>query len=113
MLLLLQNLIPNCTLDDKQPVEKLFRGSTGSSVIHSLIEWDLDRPDQEECGFRFMTTGFCARKEGRSDQRGGGRKSHLRRLNIFNYCIFYNEFNDYDILNLPLVNEKSGLPLKG
>ena len=25
MLLLLQNLIPNCTLDDKQPVEKLFR----------------------------------------------------------------------------------------
>ena len=53
MLLLLQNLIPNCTLDDKQPVEKLFRGSTGSSVIHSLIEWDLDRPDQEECGYRF------------------------------------------------------------
>ena len=25
MLLLFQNLIPNCTLDDKQPIEKLFR----------------------------------------------------------------------------------------
>ena len=25
MLLLMQNLIPNCTLDDKQPIEKLFR----------------------------------------------------------------------------------------
>lgn len=42
LLLLLQNLIPNCTLDDKQPVEKLFRGEGGSTVIHSLIEWKLD-----------------------------------------------------------------------
>ena len=25
MLMLLQNVIPNCTLDEKQPVEKLFR----------------------------------------------------------------------------------------
>ena len=29
MLLLLQNLIPNCTLDEKQPIEKLFRTSEG------------------------------------------------------------------------------------
>lgn len=87
MLLLLQNLIPNCTLDDKQPVEKLFRGSTGSSVIHSLIEWDLDRPDQEECGFRFMATGFCARKK--ADRiKEGRRKSHLRRLNILTTVFF-------------------------
>ena len=66
MLLLLQNLIPNCTLDDKQPVEKLFRGSTGSSVIHSLIEWDLDRPDQEE--------GGILRKKG----KGYGSGRHIR-----------------------------------
>ena len=34
MLLLLQNLIPNCTLDEKQPVEKLFRvaAATQSSI---------------------------------------------------------------------------------
>ena len=38
LLLLLQNLIPNCTLDDKQPVEKLFRGEGGSTVIHSAPE---------------------------------------------------------------------------
>ena len=36
MLLLFQNLIPNCTLDDKQPIEKLFRTSQGSTTIHSL-----------------------------------------------------------------------------
>lgn len=40
MLLLFQNLIPNCTLDDKQPIEKLFRTEQGSKTIHSLIEWE-------------------------------------------------------------------------
>ena len=43
MLLLLQNLIPNCTLDEKQPIEKLFRTGSGSNTIHSLIEWKLDK----------------------------------------------------------------------
>ena len=37
MLLLLQNLIPNCTLDDKQPVEKLFRGPNTIQTMHSLF----------------------------------------------------------------------------
>lgn len=37
MLLLFQNLIPNCTLDDKQPVEKLFR--TGRwQYNHSFLD---------------------------------------------------------------------------
>ena len=39
MLMLLQNVIPNCTLDEKQPVEKLFRQGGGNTVIHSLVEW--------------------------------------------------------------------------
>ena len=112
MLLLLQNLIPNCTLDDKQPVEKLFRGSTGSSVIHSLIEWDLDKPDQEQCGFRFMTTGFCARKKA-DRMKEGEEEVSSSAIEYFNYCIFYNEFNDYDILNLPLVNGKERITFKG
>ena len=42
MLLLLQNLIPNCTLDEKQPIEKLFRSGNGNTTIHSMIEWKLN-----------------------------------------------------------------------
>ena len=61
MLLLLQNLIPNCTLDEKQPIEKLFRNGGGNTTIHSLVEWKLDDKDIKE-GYRYMTTGFCARK---------------------------------------------------
>lgn len=60
MLLLLQNMIPNCTLDEKQPVEKLFRPGGGNTVIHSLIEWKLDATNND--GYKYMTTGFCARK---------------------------------------------------
>ena len=47
MLLLMQNMLPNCTLDDKQPIEKLFRQGSGNTCIHSLVEWKLD-PHQVE-----------------------------------------------------------------
>ena len=61
MLLLFQNLIPNCTLDDKQPIEKLFRTGDGSTTIHSLVEWKVDEQYIRD-DFKYMLTGFCARK---------------------------------------------------
>lgn len=101
MLLLMQNLIPNCTLDDKQPVEKLFRSGNGNTVIHSLVEWKLDACDVRD-GFRYMTTGFCARKgkDGGEEER---RDTETASIEYFNYCIFYKEFGENDIKNLPLV----------
>ena len=62
MLLLMQCVIPNSTLDDKQPIEKLFRGNE-NTCIHSLVEWKLDDCDITE-GMRYMTTGFAAKKAG-------------------------------------------------
>ena len=62
LLLLLQNLIPNCTLDDKQPVEKLFRGEGGSTVIHSLIEWKLDDYLVKD-DYRYMLTGSAPERQ--------------------------------------------------
>lgn len=97
MLLLLQNLIPNCTLDEKQPIEKLFRKNSGNTVIHSLIEWKLDECYVRE-QYRFMTTGFCARKAPSSNDDEGTSAS----VEYFNYCIFYRKFGDNDIRNLPL-----------
>ena len=74
MLLLLQNLIPNCTLDEKQPIEKLFRNGGGNTTIHSLVEWKLDDKDIRE-GFRYMTTGFCAHKAKEMDMSENGQLS--------------------------------------
>lgn len=111
MLLLLQNLIPNCTLDEKQPIEKLFRTGGGNTTIHSLIEWKLDEPDIRE-GYRYMTTGFCARKAKDSpDEEEGGKE--IAAIEYFNYCIFYRDYNDNDIINLPLVKEGERVSFTG
>lgn len=101
MLLLMQNLIPNCTLDDKQPIEKLFRDPS-NTVIHSLIEWKLDQADIKD-GLRYMTTGFAAKKASGSEE---GEEEHTAQIEYFNYVIFYRDYNKNDIINLPL--EKDG-----
>lgn len=142
MLLLLQNLIPNCTLDEKQPVEKLFRNGGGNTTIHSLVEWKLDDKDVKE-GFRYMTTGFCARKAKESEAADNGQMSitaagtisagsdgnvngagtagaeaagmgkDSASIEYFNYCIFYRDYNDNDIINLPLQNSKERITYTG
>lgn len=109
MLLLLQNLIPNCTLDEKQPIEKLFRGN-GSTVIHSLVEWKLNANHIQD-GYKYMTTGFCARKGKEAPEENGERENAA--IEYFNYCIFYREFNDNDIRNLPLSNGKERITYQG
>ncbi len=108
MLLMLQNVLPNCTLDEKQPVEKLFRTGDGSQTIHSLIEWELDESDVVN-GFRYMTTGFCARRAQNSEE--GGRET--ASIEYFNYCIFYREYNANDIRNLPLVKNREKITYGG
>lgn len=111
MLLMLQNVLPNCTLDEKQPVEKLFRTGDGSQTIHSLIEWKLDAGDVVN-GFQYMTTGFCAKKA--SGKEGEEEvKKESASIEYFNYCIFYREYNENDIRNLPLVKEKERITYSG
>lgn len=107
MLLLLQNMIPNCTLDEKQPIEKLFRTSNGSTTIHSLVEWKLSDAHIVE-NYKYMLTGFCARKA-----KDGEEKEGAAAIEYFNYVIFYREFNDNDIKNLPLSNGKERITYNG
>lgn len=125
MLLLLQNVIPNCTLDDKQPIEKLFRAGGGNTVIHSLVEWKLDACYQKD-NYKYMTTGFCARRakaaEDEDDGAGAGFAGSAQgsrtsggntSVEYFNYCIFYREFGDNDIKNLPLVSNGERITYNG
>ena len=120
MLLLLQNLIPNCTLDEKQPIEKLFRTSDGSKTIHSLIEWRLSDVHVKN-NYKYMLTGFCARKakddssvaEGENGESQSGIVKKNASIEYFNYVIFYREFNDNDIKNLPLSNGKEKITYNG
>ncbi len=124
MLLLMQCVIPNSTLDDKQPIEKLFRGND-NTCIHSLIEWKLDDCDITE-GLRYMTTGFAAKKagggkdadqvmiEGVADEMtSGDDEKTTAEIEYFNYCIFYRDYNKNDIINLPLVKGEERITYKG
>ena len=110
MLLLFQNLIPNCTLDDKQPIEKLFRTGEGSTTIHSLVEWRLDEKDIRD-DYKYMLTGFCARKAKDDDSREKSRD--VASIDYFNYVILYREYNDNDIINLPLSKDKERITYGG
>ena len=112
MLLLLQNLIPNCTLDEKQPIEKLFRSGNGNTTIHSMIEWKLN-PCHVKNGFQYMTTGFCARKARGASGEDGEVTADRTSIDYFNYCIFYRQFNDNDLKNLPLSNGKERITYLG
>lgn len=115
MLLLLQNLIPNCTLDEKQPIEKLFRTGGGNTTIHSLVEWRLDDKDVRE-GFRYMTTGFCARKAKEAEESNGADEetgTDSAAVEYFNYCIFYRDYNENDIVNLPLQTNRERITFAG
>ena len=138
MLLLLQNVIPNCTLDDKQPIEKLFRGNSGNTAIHSMIEWNLD-PCYRRDNYKYMLTGFCARKargtesdgqaelqsaaDGMSEAQGdsgvqGGSGSRTTgrdsaSIEYFNYVIFYREFGENDLRNLPLTTGNERITYQG
>lgn len=124
MLLLMQCVIPNSTLDDKQPIEKLFRGND-NTCIHSLIEWKLDDCDITE-GLRYMTTGFAAKKAGSGkdadqvmiegvaeEDAGSGEEKTTAEIEYFNYCIFYRDYNKNDIINLPLVKGEERITYKG
>ena len=114
MLLLLQNLIPNCTLDDKQPIEKLFRTNEGSTTIHSMIEWSLSDVHIKD-GFKYMLTGFCARKakeQGEFEENADGSRNGTA-IEYFNYCIFYRKFNDNDIKNFPLTQNGERITYSG
>lgn len=72
MLLLLQNVIPNCTLDEKQPIEKLFRGNDSSKTCSRRNLQIIPNPRgssdlfSKKCGNRYETdhytythTGCC------------------------------------------------------
>ena len=126
-------MIPNCTLDEKQPVEKLFRKGSGNTCIHSLVEWKLDSHCQRD-GYRYMTTGFCARRARSAEERedaqdkeaymaasldtgsmtaSSSTASDNTSIEYFNYCIFYKKFGPDDIKNLPLVHNGERVTYNG
>lgn len=89
--LLLQVVMPNEMLN-KRPLADLLGNKKYTG--HILVEWKLDNPEPT-----YLTTGFCFT---RGNDEGD-------RLKYFLYTLHYREPNEFDIKNLPLVQEKTPL----
>lgn len=99
LLMLLQTVIPNTYLKKEKPVKNIFVGGNTKRTSHCLVEWILD----EGYEYKYMLTGFCARKKQDSDSDANDETK--LEIDYYNYCYFYNSNNENDIKNLPLATK--------
>lgn len=103
LLAVLQNVLPNTSIDHELPFKDVFKDLAKQETMHALLEWNLD----DDYHHRYMLTGFCAREK-REKNLDESIPTKDQGIEYFNYCIFYNEPNAYDINNLPLREEIDG-----
>lgn len=106
LMMLLQTVLPNTSLNKDKPLGNIFIGGK-DRTSHVLIEWALDEGEH----YKYLLTGFCARK-----RRSGDPEDNKNILNdntlfsnsvdSFNYYHLYNEPNLYDIENIELAVNK-------
>jgi hypothetical protein len=103
LLLLMQCVIPNASLDKKKPFKFMMTGGDEKRTTHVIIEWELDDGVDN---YKYLLTGFCAKKRANDSE-----DSQSENIKKFNYTIRYSEANEYDICNIPLceTNDDGGL----
>jgi len=94
LMLLLQCVIPNSSLDHKKPFKDIFRGGNPNRTTHVLVEWELDEGLYEH---KYLLTGFCAKKKNNPDDLDKNGTP-----DYFNYTYLYDKPNDFDIHRIPL-----------
>lgn len=97
ILMLLQTVLPNTYLKKEKPIKNIFIGGNTKRTSHCLVEWELD----EGYEYKYMLTGFCARKKQESDN--DEEDDSKLEIDYYNYCYFYNDYAQIDIKKLPLV----------
>jgi len=95
LLLMLQCVYPNSKLENNKPFKLMFEGGDKNRTTHAMIEWKLDKGIHN---YGYAITGVCATKKTAYD---GSEKD---KPDLFNYVIFYNHSNEYDIRKIQLCN---------
>lgn len=110
LLMILQTVLPKSNLRREKPLSLLFQGGK-DRTSHVAIEWILE----EGSGYKYLLTGFSARKRrGSTDIPGGGDGSEeeetLQASDIehLNWCVFYNDHKVTGIKSLALRSEEAG-----
>lgn len=94
VLLIMQCIIPNYTLNTDKPFKSMFKGGDPNRTTHVLVEWELD---SEISPYKTLLTGFCAKKRNSSDEN-----DTMEGVEYFNYTHLYDSNNDMDIHRIPL-----------
>lgn len=94
LMLLMQCIIPNYTLDPDKPFKSIFKKGDSNRTTHVLVEWILD---SELCTHKTLLTGFCAKKKSSPDEF-----TTKDGIDYFNYTHLYDSNNEFDIHRIPL-----------
>ena len=100
LMLMLQCVLPNTSLDTNHPFKDMFRGGDPNRTTHVLAEWELEEGIAEK---KYLLTGFCAKR--RSDQDEGERNDGVK---YFSYIHLYDGPNDLDLESIPLCWREKG-----
>lgn len=109
LLMLLQTVLPKSNLRKEKPVSLLFQGGK-ERTSHGVVEWILE----ENHGYRYLLTGFCARKRKGAGAvtgvEGTDEDERLQAADIehLNWCVFCNDHSLTGIRSVPLVTEAGG-----
>lgn len=103
--LVMQTILPKSQFKPEHPLKELFNSNNNNTTIHSLVEWKLDEGSE----FKYLLTGFCARKSERNNLLGTSEEEKnldsSDNIDCFNYICFYNDANKYSIEGIPLRSE--------
>lgn len=103
--MVLQTVLPKTYLRREKPVSLLFQGGK-DRTSHVVVDWILD----EGSAYRYLLTGFSARKRKSSQDRpatGNEGDENIQSGDIehLNWCIFHNDDRIAGIRKVPLVTE--------
>lgn len=98
LMLILQCVLPNTTLDTNKPFKYMFAGGDRNRTTHVLAEWELDEGVAEK---KYLLTGFCAKRKSDQEDESGSDE-----IKYFSYLHLYDEPNDLDINKIPLCREE-------
>ena len=100
-----QTVLPNSMIQDEWEFKKLFSKTNNNNNIHIMVEWNLD----EGMEHKYMLAGFCAYKDDSRDDETNDEEKGDRIKNplYFNYICLYDEPNQYDIAEFPLLQRDS------
>lgn len=109
LLLILQTVLPKTYLRKEKPISLLFQGGK-DRTSHVAVEWILE----EGSGYKYLLTGFCARKRrGSGDplaNDASGEEANLQAGDIehLNWCVFYNDNKITGLKSVPFVMGDTG-----